>query len=208
VLYRFGVYREAHILQSASEVISDLLRWTVLGGMTLVVVFTAGAIAADRGTLADSVLSRGISRYQYFWAKLHARLISVLGTYLALSCVVLVSCHFLLHEELTFWGSLAAVGSVGAILVAVVACGVAVSALSGHSAVSITVLWVALYGLGFLLSLMPAKYLTPDRLLAQLPKVLRGVYDPDALSRLTGQALLVAAVVSLIGLIGFSRSDV
>src|ERR1700752_971860 len=118
VLYRFGVYREARILQSASEVIGDLLRWTVLGGMTLIVVFTAGAIAADRGTLADSVLSRGISRYQYYWAKLHARLISVLGTYLALCLVVLVSCHFLLHEELSFFGSVAAVFTVGAVLAA------------------------------------------------------------------------------------------
>jgi hypothetical protein len=36
----------------------------VLGSITLIVVLTAGAISADRGTMADSVLSRGISRYQ------------------------------------------------------------------------------------------------------------------------------------------------
>src|SRR5262245_19305306 len=69
LLYRFGVYREAKILQGASVLIGDLMRWTVLGSVTLVVVLTVGSITAERGTLADSVLSRGISRYQYFMAK-------------------------------------------------------------------------------------------------------------------------------------------
>src|SRR5262245_29814665 len=65
LLYRFGVYREARILQGASVLIGDLLRWTVLGSVTLVVFLTVGSVTSERGTLADSVLSRGISRYQY-----------------------------------------------------------------------------------------------------------------------------------------------
>src|SRR5438270_7070021 len=59
LLYRFGVYREAKILQGASVLIGDLLRWTVLGSISLVVLLTVGSITAERGTLADSVLSRG-----------------------------------------------------------------------------------------------------------------------------------------------------
>ena len=68
----------------------------MLGSVTLIVVLTAGAISADRGTVADSVLSRGISRYQYFLGKWHARLAAVLGTYLALGVTALVSSLFLL----------------------------------------------------------------------------------------------------------------
>src|SRR5262245_29452373 len=101
LIYRFGVYREGGILQSASRVFSDLLHWIVLGSLTLIVVFTAGAISADRGTLADSVLSRGISRCQYFLAKLSARMVSVLCTYFALCILVLIGCHFLLHDQLS-----------------------------------------------------------------------------------------------------------
>src|SRR5262245_25936932 len=81
LLYRSGVYHEAKIVQPASLMISDLLRWTVIGSVTLVILLTAGAISSERGTLADSVLSRGISRHQYFLGKWHARLVTVLGTF-------------------------------------------------------------------------------------------------------------------------------
>src|SRR5262245_5148822 len=62
LLYRLGPYHEVGIVQSAAAYISDLLRWVVLGGLTLVVVLAAGTISSERGTMADSVLSRGISR--------------------------------------------------------------------------------------------------------------------------------------------------
>src|SRR5437016_6780673 len=82
LLYRVGIQREAGIVQHASTLISDLLRWTVLGSITLIIVLTVGSISSERGTLADSVLSRGISRYQYFLGKWHARLVALLGTFL------------------------------------------------------------------------------------------------------------------------------
>src|SRR2546421_11548279 len=66
LLYRVGVYREAGIIQPASVLVSDLLRWTVLGSVTMIIVLTVGTIVSERGTMADSVLSRGISRHQYF----------------------------------------------------------------------------------------------------------------------------------------------
>ena len=58
--------------------LSDLLRWTLLGSVRFIVVLSAGSISSERGTLADSVLSRGISRHQYFLGKWHARLASVM----------------------------------------------------------------------------------------------------------------------------------
>ena len=77
----FGSYHEAGIIQSASLQISHLLRWIVLGSAVIICVLTAGSISSERGTMADSVLSRGISRHQYFLGKWHARLATVLGTF-------------------------------------------------------------------------------------------------------------------------------
>ena len=72
---------------------------------------TAGSITSERGTLADSVLSRGISRYQYFHGKLHSRLLIVLGTYFAMCLVALGGGLVLLHgEALTLHGSVVAIG--------------------------------------------------------------------------------------------------
>src|SRR5207244_8381635 len=101
LLYRYGVYYETSIIQPASLLMSDLLRWTVFGSVTLIIVLTAGTISSERGTMADSVLSRGISRYQYFLGKWHAKLVAVLGPFAVLGLVALVGSFFLLDKDLT-----------------------------------------------------------------------------------------------------------
>src|SRR5262249_11826979 len=81
LLYRFGPSHQLGTVETASSYGSNLLRWTVLVSAALVVVLTSGCICSERGTMADSVLSRGISRYQYYLGKWHARLATILGTY-------------------------------------------------------------------------------------------------------------------------------
>ncbi len=136
-LYRYGAEHEAGILQSASDLVSDLLRWTVLGSVTLIIVLTAGSISSERGSMADAVLSRGISRHQYFLGKWHARLLTVLLTFCVLGAAALVSSYFLLHEELSLIGSVAALLMVAALLAVVSTCGVAVSAMTNSTVVGI-----------------------------------------------------------------------
>ncbi len=208
LLYRLGVYREAGIVQHASLVVGDLLRWSLLGSGLLVVVLAVGGIASERGTLADSVLSRGISRYQYFLAKLHARLIAVVLTFTAVTAAVLVASHFLVHEDLSLDGSLVTLAALAAVLALVVTCGVTVGSLTTNPVLGVGVLWVVLYAGGFLLSFLPRAYPTPDRVLSRLPQTLQGLYDLQALGRLVGAAAVAGLVVALVGLIGFARSDV
>src|SRR5205807_1919098 len=104
LLYHIGVYKEAGIVQSAARLISDLLRWSVLGSVTLIIVLTGGSISSERGIMADSVLSRGISRYQYFMGKWHARLVTVVGTFTLMGLTALVGSYFFLHEDLDIKG--------------------------------------------------------------------------------------------------------
>ncbi|HEY1379896.1 MAG TPA: ABC transporter permease [Gemmataceae bacterium] len=208
LLYRLGVYREAGIVQRASLLVGDLLRWTLFGSGLLVVVLTVGGVSAERGTLADSVLSRGISRYQYFLAKLHSRLFSVIVTFTVMTAGVLVASHFMVQEDITWWGSLVALAVLASILLVVATCGVAVGALTTNPVFGIALLWVVLWAAGFLLSFLPKPYLTPDRVLSKLPLILQGNYDLDALQRLAGMGVCAAAAVALVGMIGFARSDV
>jgi ABC-type transport system involved in multi-copper enzyme maturation permease subunit len=208
LLYRYALVHEAGIIQPASLLISDLLRWTVYGSAALIVVLTAGSISSERGTMADSVLSRGISRYQYFLGKWHARLATVLGTYLLMGLTALVSALFLLHEDLSLPGSLAALATVAAILAAIITCGVTVSAIVNSTVMSIAVLWVVLYGGGFALSLLPARYPSPDRALQRLPHILQGHYDIEVLGQLIGWSVLASCLTALVGMAYFARRDV
>jgi ABC-2 type transport system permease protein len=208
LLYRFGIHREAGLVQSASVHTSDLLRGMILGSLALIVVLTVSSITAERGTLADSVLSRGISRYQYFLAKWHARAAVILLTFAALAGFMLLGSHFLLSEDLSLLGSLAAIVSVAAILFAIVSWGVAIGALTNSSVFGITLFWIALYGIGFLLSLLPASYPAPDRTLSRLPHILQGNYDAGAVGELLLISLIVSSVAAAIGMVGFARKDV
>jgi hypothetical protein len=208
LLYRYALAHEAGIVQHASVLISDLLRWTVVGSAALIVVLTAGSISSERGTLADSVLSRGISRYQYFLGKWHARLASVLGTFLALGLVAMVSSYFLLHEDLSLGGSLVALGTVAALLGTIITCGVTVSAVMNSTMMGIAVLWVVLYGGGFALALLPARYPSPARTLQRLPYILQGDYDLQALGQFVGYSVLASCLIAVVGMACFARRDV
>ena len=212
LLYRVGVYREAGIRQDASQLVSDLLRWTVIGSVTLIIVLTGGSISSERGTMADSVLSRGISRYQYFLGKWHARLVTVLVSFAIMAGLWLVASYFLLHEDVSFDGALVAIGTVGALLAAVITCGVMVSAISNSTVMGIAILWVVLYGASFLLSLLQRQNLSripsPERMLESLPFVLRGYYDGPTLLRLIGWSLAASLLAALVGMFYFARRDV
>jgi putative exporter of polyketide antibiotics len=209
LLYRHGAYREAGMVQHASQLVGDLVRWTSYGiTLLLVVVLTVGGVSADRGTLADSILSRGISRYQYFMGKLHSRLFSVVATFMILNGGVLLTSHFMVHDDVSIDGSLVALAVMGSILAVVVTCGVAVGALTTNPVFGISFLWVMLWASGFLLSFLPQNYPTPDRVLSKLPQILQGKYDIDALQHMVGIGLVSAGIIALLGMIGFSRSDV
>jgi ABC-2 type transport system permease protein len=208
LLYRFGIYHEVGIMQSASLHISQLLRWIVLGSAVIICVLTAGSISSERGTMADSVLSRGISRHQYFLGKWHARLTTVLGTFLTLGFLTLISALLLLHEDLSWDGSLVALATVAALLGAVITCGVTVSAIANSTVLGIAVRWAVLCGGGFLLSFLPASYPSPDRTLQRLPHILQGHYDFNALAQFVGYSILASCVTALVGMTYFSRRDV
>lgn len=209
LLYRFGAKQVGGFVQPAPEMMSDILTWITLGSITLIIVLTAGTICSERGTMADSVLSRGISRYQYFLGKLHARLTAVLVTFLAMAALALLGSSLLLHgESLSLSGSIIALAVVMSILIMVITFGVSVSAICHSTVLSIAIVWMVLYAGGFILSLLPAHYPSPDRMLQRLPDVLKGYYDWYTVSRLISGALSVSLIAALSGMICFSRTDV
>ncbi|MBI1831425.1 MAG: ABC transporter permease, partial [Planctomycetes bacterium] len=127
LLYRYGATRVSGMIQSAPDAVGDLLHWVIYGSITLIIALTAGTICSERGSMADSILSRGISRYQYFLGKLHARLELVLITFFIQGGLALGAAYYMLHSDaLTLHGSLAALLVVASILVFVVTFGVSV----------------------------------------------------------------------------------
>jgi ABC-2 type transport system permease protein len=209
LLYSLGAKQEAGWVMPAHNMISELLRWVLWGSATLIIVLAAGTICSERGNIADAVLCRGISRYQYFLGKWHARLFAVLAMFFLLAGITISAAAVLLHgEHLHLVGCIVALSIVATILVLVISCGVSISALASNTVVSIAIVWLLLYGGGFLLSFLPERYPSPDRVLRNLPNILRGMYDGQAILRLIGGTLAVSCFVAFVGMINFSRRDV
>lgn len=209
LLYRYGAKQVGGFETQATDLMSHLIKWVVLGSVTLIILLTAGSISSERGTAADSVLSRGISRFQYFLGKWHARLVAILGTFFVMGVVILAASLCMLHgENLKIMGAVMALMAVTAILAAVITCGVTVSAIANTTLVSIAIGWMVVNGAGFLLSLLPAAYPTPDRVLNSIPFILQGQYNVSAIGRLVLASMGLSLLAALMGMFCFSRRDV
>ena len=115
---------------------------------------------------------------------------------------------FFLHEDLSLGGSIVALLAVAVLLSVVVTFGVTVSAIANSTLTGIAVLWGVLFGGGFVLSMLPDRYRAVDVMVRNLPYMLRGHYDLQLISRVTGWSLAVSCVAALVGMLYFSRRDV
>src|SRR5262249_725452 len=97
---------------------------------------------------------------------------------------------------------------VASLLMVVVSCGVSLSALCGNTLLGMSLLWLFLYGGGYLLELLPSSIPTPDRVLHEMPAILPGEDNTEWNWLLLEGTAAISGVAALIGMIGFSRRDV
>jgi ABC-type transport system involved in multi-copper enzyme maturation permease subunit len=208
LLHRAAVHHQAGIVQSAAEFMGELLQFALVVGTTLTIILTAGAISGERGTMADSVLSRGISRYQYFLGKWHARLVTVLGSFLAMGIVVLVASCFLVEMDLSIVGCIVGLLILMGVLSIVASAGVTISSLCNSTVLGIAILFMVLYGIALTLAILGYGQLNPLKLWKLMPTLLEGKYDLDAQAALFGWCMAASVGSALVGLVYFARRDV
>jgi len=207
-LYKVGIHREAGIVQSASMQTGDLIRGVAAANLALIALLAVSAVSLERTTVADAVLSRGISRRQYFLAKWHARSVVVVVTLAVLSAGVLVGYHYLLDPDVTWRGGVAVTVIAAAALAAVVAWGVTVGALASGTVIGITLFWLVLYGVIVLCSFLPDPFPSPTFVITKMRMVLRGHFHEMEVLKVAGGFVAFALIGAVIGLIGFGRKDV
>lgn len=207
-LYKVGIHREAGIVQSASMQTGDLMRGVAAASLALIALLAVSAVSMERTTVADAVLSRGISRHQYFLAKWHSRSFVVVVTLALMALLVLSAYHYLLDPDVTLRGGFAATAIAAAVLAAVVAWGVTVGALASGTVIGITLFWLVLYGVIVVCSFLPDPFPSPTFVIAKMRAVLRGHFDEAEVLKVVGGLLALGLVGAVVGLIGFSRKDV
>lgn len=207
LVHRATMHHQLGLLQPASVMLAELLQYIVLVGSTLVIVLSIGAIAGERDTLADTVLSRGVSRWQYFLAKWHARLLAVIGSFGLLAGVLILAAALVLQSDISLVGCGLSIGVVATLLAVVVSCGVAVSGMVDSALLGIALLWIGLYAVGAALVLIPMPMLDYGKMLRNLPILLRGQVEPNMVLKLIAAGVALAVITAVLGLVGFSRRD-
>jgi putative exporter of polyketide antibiotics len=208
LLHTMAVHQRSGHPQSAAAMMAQILQFILLAGTTLVILITAGTISSERETLADAILCRGISRYQYFLGKLHARLITVIGSFFVISAAILVSSAFLLRGDLVWHDSVLCLLLVASLLMLVVCCAVTVSSMVQSTVLGITMVWIGLYTLGAALLLVPMGRLNLGDWLEKLPLLMRGQLETSSQWHMLWGCLSLAVLITLAGLLYFSRKDV
>lgn len=214
VLFKYGAAKAGEF-QPASVQMDDLLRALALGSLSLISLLAVSSISSERGTIADSVLSRGISRYQYFLAKWHARLVLVLATFTLTALAALVVYYLLFNDavtgggtNLTLAGGLVGILLLAAALAVVVTWGVTIGSLSNGTVLGISIFWIVIF-VGLAVSTqLPAGYPNPKRMFDSLRNVLRGEYSTGGIQEFVIGSLAFTLIGALVGLLGFSRRDV
>lgn len=239
VIYRYALMKSGNLQDhnrtalTAAAQTSSVIQVILSSSLAVIAFLSVSSISSERTTVADAVLSRGISRRAYFLAKWHARLVTVLGTFCVLSLGLLFIYYMLLGDgsvvekvtvtnpdgttavqDKVIFSGLSIIGSVlGVMMVAaglgvVVSAGVSIGAMSNSTLFGITIAWVALYGGLSLTTLLPEGYPTPGLVLGRLTQIMQGQYELALVGRVIGYSAIASLVAALVGLIAFDRKDV
>jgi ABC-2 type transport system permease protein len=191
----------------ASEAIAGLLGTFPLVWSVFVIIISSSAVSSEAGVVADSVLSKAVTRYEYILAKFSSRLFTVIGLYLivVLPAVFIISNNTddaLSNAGLT-WG----VTLIGLFLVLLTSLAVTFSTLFNRTMVAVVIVWFLWYGAGIILALVGAEYLSPVTIIETLPAMLQGDYDSaDQWRTLVGFSLPSIGSI-LVAIVYFSRKD-
>lgn len=209
VIHRSAIYREAGNMDASysSALVGEMLRFFVLVGSTIVIVLSANTISSEREVLADAVLCRGVSRWQYFLGKWHARTLAVVGGMVLVGLLVVSISMVLFRGEVHWKGTALAFGLVASMLTIVATAGVTLSALVNSSVLGIALLWIGVYGLGAALHFLQIGTFDLPRLLSKLPEVLVDQTDVFLQLRLIGGFVLGSICLAFLGGLLFSRRD-
>lgn len=214
LLNRAAIHREAGYIQYASVHVGDFLNYSVIFGAALAAIYTAGAIAGERGSMADSVLSRGVGRWHYFMGKFTSRLVAVLGGFLAVGLLFMVACVFILKSDLEFYGCLVGLALVGAMLMLMVSATFALSATVSNTLLCLGVILLVLYGAMALLWLVPIGGFSMTGFLKRLPEIIRSPQNATMglpmmpYLKFAGYTALCSLGIAFVGLLYFVRRDV
>jgi hypothetical protein len=192
---------------TAAEALAQLLGTFPVIWSTFVIINSSGAVSSEAGVVADSILSKAVTRYDYILAKMASRLLLVLGMYslITVPAAYLVSRYG--NGTLTQTGTAWGIVLIGMTLVLLTTLSVALSSLFNRTLVAFIVAWVLWYVAGGIAALFQVEYLSPLHIVDSLPDMLQGTYAAADQWRILAGFAITSVAVIMIAVVHFARKD-
>ncbi len=179
-----------------SEVIGGWLTVYFVPSAIMAAIFGAGSMTQDLEVAADSILTRALTRYDYVAAKLISRVAVVLAVHVVATLpTIFLARRFGLDDATTSGLTLSSL-VVGSMLIFLVVLGVTAGAITQNLIVAVIAIMVLFATEGLIFNLLELSFLSPNRVLDQLPEAIRGETGAweqgRALLAFCGSALILA----------------
>lgn len=204
-----GTFSEAiKNTQTAPDFLGRTFAGYILVWSTVVIVISAGAISAESGVVADSILSRGITRYAYIFSKYLSRLF----TALFVCAIVLVPLSY--FSSLHLSGDVSVKGVTYALLYVLIhisfltILGVTFSIWFDRAIVGIAVLWGLCYAFGAICNALDIGFMAPMRLVLNIREALNGHASGKDLWKVCLAFGLPSIFLCAVGTMWFTKRDV
>ena len=165
-------------LQTATLIAAMLFPYLIFPWSLIVMMLSVNPVSGTRAnTIADGILSRPVTRYDYLLASWAARVLLVLGVYLLVmipaTLVVVFAERPAPEDTVTMYGAVSAVGIVGLVLTFLVSMGFLLGTLLRNQLLAIVVLAFLWFPVNLILSTFSLEELSPISLNQALPTLLR-----------------------------------
>jgi len=152
--------------QDGTLIASLLFPYLVFPWFFVVVVLGVTPVSGSRTeTLADGILCRSVSRFEYLLATWSARVVLVLGVYLVVTIpaivLVILAKRPVPEDTVTVYGIITALGVVGLVLTFLVSLGFLAGTLLRKPLLAVVVLIFVWYPIGLILSVFSLEEFSP-----------------------------------------------
>lgn len=193
----FLVVVAANEAELASETLGAYVAAVVIpiSGLAIAVL-TAGAISGEASVIADGILSRSVTRTEFVWAKVAARLGFALAVYFAVMLPFVYLIVRYASPDTTYGGLVVGITMVALILTFLGALGLTLSSLMSNVLLAVLTLLLVVVLSGVVLQFLGLEWMSTTSILARLPQTFRG-HTPawDIVRELTVFSSLTAAAI-------------
>ncbi|MYE46968.1 MAG: hypothetical protein F4X25_09565 [Chloroflexi bacterium] len=177
------------------------LSWLVVS------VLSASAVNGEANIVADSILSRSVTRRAYIWSKITARI----GVFLAVYAGVTVPLAYLMLRYAVRDATVAGIAwgllTVASLLVFLAAFGIALSAIFRNMAAAVLTVLLTTVVSGAAFQFLAVDWMSTTGVVGGLPEVFRGEASAGEQLRVLLVFGALSALVTVPGIVYFQRKD-